>query len=275
MGTPPEARAKAAATYDAAADTYDHPALSFWSRYGRRTIERLGPRLGARVLDACCGSGASAIPAAEAVGPRGTVLGVDLATNLLALARAKAEAKKLSNLEFRAGDMLALDLPNGSFDDVVCVFGVFFVPDMPAAVHELWRLVRPGGRLALTTWGPHLFEPLNSVFWSAVRERRPELHRDFHPWDRITEPAAVRALLAEGGVRMPPEAHLDTENGATELRTSDDWWAIVLGSGYRGTIEQLSPADREHVRAACDAFVHARRITAVETNVVYAVASKG
>jgi len=86
MGTPDDAKARAAATYDAAADSYDDPANSFWNRFGRRTVERLRLPPGARVLDACCGAGASAIPAAEAVGSRGAVLGIDLAQNLLALA---------------------------------------------------------------------------------------------------------------------------------------------------------------------------------------------
>src|SRR6185503_614324 len=102
------ARAKAASTYNAASDQYDDAANSFWSRFGARTIERLELAAGARVLDACCGSGASAIPAAERVGPQGRVLGIDLAENLLALARAKAADRGLRNVEFRAGDLLDL-----------------------------------------------------------------------------------------------------------------------------------------------------------------------
>jgi len=62
------ARQKAATTYNAAADFFDHPANTFWARFGRRTIEYLGLKAGDRVLDVCCGSGASAIPAAEMVG---------------------------------------------------------------------------------------------------------------------------------------------------------------------------------------------------------------
>jgi ubiquinone/menaquinone biosynthesis C-methylase UbiE len=85
---------------------------------------------GAQVLDACCGSGASAIPSAETVGPNGFVLGVDLAEYLLELARRKVEQRGLSNVEFRAVDLLDLGLPESSFDAVVCVFGIFFVPDI-------------------------------------------------------------------------------------------------------------------------------------------------
>jgi ubiquinone/menaquinone biosynthesis C-methylase UbiE len=64
-----EAREKAAATYNAASAEYDDQALSFWERFGRHTVERLSLKPGARVLDVCSGSGASALPAAERVGP--------------------------------------------------------------------------------------------------------------------------------------------------------------------------------------------------------------
>jgi ubiquinone/menaquinone biosynthesis C-methylase UbiE len=169
MATQGDAKAKAAATYNAAADFYDDPANSFWDRFGRRTIERLGLRTGEHVLDVCCGSGASAFPAAEKVGPDGSVLGVDLSERLLELARTKANDQRLQNIKFRTGDMLDLRLPRSQFNGVVCVFGVFFVPDMPAAVRALWDVVRPGGRLAITTWGPRFFEPATTAFWSAIR----------------------------------------------------------------------------------------------------------
>src|SRR5277367_4107175 len=103
-----DARNRAASTYNAAADFYDDPANSFWERFGRRTIERLQLNRGATVLDVCCGSGGSALPAAEAVGPSGSVLGVDLADRLLEKARAKAKARALPNVQFRVGDLLNL-----------------------------------------------------------------------------------------------------------------------------------------------------------------------
>src|SRR5262245_38117296 len=195
-----DARTRARTTYNAAADAYDDPANVFWDRYGRATIQRLAPRHASTVLDVCCGSGASAIPAAEAVGSDGYVIGVDLAENLLALARCKAETRGLRNIEFRSGDMLDLACCESPFDAVVCVFGVFFVPDMAAAVRSMWREVRRGGTLAITTWGPRFFEPVNTVFWDAVREVRPDLFKAFNPWDRICDPWSLTALLRDGGI---------------------------------------------------------------------------
>ena len=269
MPTPSEAKTRAATTYNAAADAYDLSANSFWERFGRRTIDRLGLSPGARCLDVCCGSGASAIPAAKKVAPHGSVLGVDLAEGLLELARAKAARQGTRNIEFRAGDMLDLGLPAGHFDAVVCVFGIFFIPDMPGAVRELWRMVAPGGVLALTTWGPRFFEPANTAFWDAVGAVRPALYKGFNPWDRISDPAALRAMLEAGGVR---NVRVVSETGVHSLRSAEDWWAAVLGSGYRGTLEQLEPAEREQVRAANLASIRANGVAAVEANVLYATA---
>jgi ubiquinone/menaquinone biosynthesis C-methylase UbiE len=266
-----EARARAAATYNAASDAYDDPANSFWERFGRSTVTRLDLRRGERVLDVCCGSGASALPVAEAVGSEGSVLGVDLAERLLVLARTKADARGLSNVEFRRGDMLDPQVPAESFDAVVCVFGIFFVPDMTAAVRSLWRCVRPAGRLAITTWGPRFLEPGNGFFWDSIRAVRPDLYKGFNPWDRICDPPSLRELLRAGGVEG---ADIVAESGSHAIASPQAWWAAVLGTGYRGTIEQLNAHDLERVRAANFEYVRRSGISAVEVNVVYALATK-
>ena len=266
-----EAKTKAATTYNAASDHYDHPANTFWERYGRRTVERLQLPPGARVLDVCSGSGASAIPAAEIVGPGGSVTGVDLAENLLGLARAKAKQRGLDNLAFRTGDMTNLPFDAGKFDVVVCVFGIFFIPDMDVAMRELKRVVRTGGTLAITTWGPRFFEPANTAFWNSVRDLRPDLHKGFNPWDRISEPDDLRALFNAAGLT---ESEIVAETGSQPVNSPEDWWAMILGSGYRGTVEQLTTDDRERVRLVNYEYITRANVRSVESNVVYAVAVK-
>jgi ubiquinone/menaquinone biosynthesis C-methylase UbiE len=271
INTLEEAKAKAAMTYNAAADYFDHPVSSFWHRFGRQTIERLDLRSGERILDVCCGSGGSALPAAERVGPEGKVIAADLAERLVVLGATKAEDKGLRNIEFRVADMLELGYPDGSFDAVVCVFGIFFVPDMAAAVKELWRMVRPGGRLAITTWGPELFEPANSAFWDAVGAVMPELQRSFNPWERISEPSGLQAMLAESGVHTD---HIITESGSHPLQSPEDWWKIAMGSGYRGTLEQLDAENFAQVRTINLSRLYEDHVQAITTNVVYAIAGK-
>ena len=265
------AKAKAAATYNAAADHFDDPPLAFWGRIGSRTVQGLNLEPGQRVLDVGCGSGASALPAALAVGAEGRVIGIDLAENLLALATHKAARLGLENVAFRQADMTEPDYPDASFDAVVCVFAIFFVPDMEAQIARLWRLVRPGGRLAVTTWGPDAFEPGSGAFWHAVRQVRPDLGNDFRPWHRITEPSAVARLFLDGGAAEP---EVTAEAGVQPLSGVEDWWRIALGSGFRATIDLLSPEEARRVRELN--LARLRREGAVEmvANAVYAVARK-
>jgi ubiquinone/menaquinone biosynthesis C-methylase UbiE len=264
-----DAQSRAAFAYNAAADFYDASPLSFWNYFGRRTIELLSLPIGARALDVCCGAGASALPAAEFVGPSGKVIAVDISQKLLELARTKATG--LTNIEFELGDMLALRFSNESFDAVVCVFGIFFVPDMEMAVRELWRCVRPGGQLAVTTWGPNFFEPANSAFWRSIKKVRADLHKSFHPWDRINNPESLEKILKQGGVELPK---VIAEHHLHPIKSAEDWWTITLGSGYRATIEQLSQSERERVKEANLAFVRDEKISSIEANVLYALATK-
>jgi ubiquinone/menaquinone biosynthesis C-methylase UbiE len=268
---PDEAQRRAAFAYNAAADFYDSPPLSFWNYFGDQTIQLLSLPPGSSVLDVCCGTGASALSSARRVGARGKVIGVDLAKELLELARAKAAQQRLGNVQFELGDMLSLRFPSESFDAVVCVFGIFFVPDMAMAVRELWRLVRRGGQLAVTTWGPNLFEPANSAFWSSIKNVRAELYKGFNPWDRINDPANLKDILREGGVEAPK---ITAENRLHPINSAGDWWTIVLGSGYRGTIEQLDASERERVKEVNLAFIREAKISVIETNVLYALATK-
>ena len=263
---------RAGRTYAAAADHYLSPSLGFWDRWGSATVSRLPLVDGHTVLDMCCGAGASALPAARAVGRTGRVLGFDIAEPLLHLARQRATAQGLSNASFQKGDATATGLDDESFDAVVCVFGVFFAADMPAFVAEMWRLVRPGGTLAITTWGPEWCEPASGVFWEAVRQLEPQLFRAFNPWDQITTESALADLLTRGGVGGAiTEA---TTGERHHLERAGDFWDIVLGSGYRGTVADLDEHKRDLLRQCVTRELHARGVTALHNDVVFARAVK-
>ena len=266
-----KAKEKAAATYDAAADHFDDTPLGFWERIGKRTVTNLNLQAGAKVLDVGCGTGASALPAAEIVGPRGFVVGVDLSVRMLDRARAKATERGLRNVEFRLADMTSLDYPDGHFDAVVSVFSIFFVPDMEGLVRELWRIVRPGGKLAVTTWGPRIFEPAYSRWQTAIKRERPELHSAFNPWDRITDVESVRRLLQDGGVA---NAEVVAEDAFQTLRSADDWWIIARGSGLRWAIDQMGPLTAERIKTDNVSWLNEHRINSLEANAIYAIGHK-
>jgi hypothetical protein len=140
---------------------------------------------------------------------------------------------------------------------------------MEAALRELKRVVRGGGRVAITTWGPRFFEPASTAFWNSIRDVRPDLYKSFNPWDRISEVDAVLELLAAAGLReMEAVAEADTQ----PVNAPEDWWAMIMGSGYRGTVEQLTPEDRERVRSANLDFIRRSSLRQLEANVIYASA---
>ena len=273
VSTPDAARAAAATTYNAAADSYDDPANSFWERFGAETVERLdlqpgdaGPRrlLRQRGIGTRCGAArsgrrdrcsASTSPSSCSSGPV-----------------RRPPHGGCHSVEFRLGDMLDLRLPPDHFDAVVCVFGIFFVPDMPAAVRALWQVTRPGGRLAITTWGPRFLEPATTAFWDAIRDVRPDLYKGFNPGIA----SRILRLCARSCERPASrEPRSVAEPGMHAIATADDWWSAVLGTGYRGTLEQLDAACAR-ARSRCQLRLHRQigRSARSRSNVVYAVATK-
>jgi SAM-dependent methyltransferase len=264
-------KSRIVATYSAAADHFDDPRLGFWDYFGRRTVERLALRPGGRVLDVCCGTGASALPAAEAVGSAGEVIGVDLTPALLDLARAKARLRGLANVRFECADFEAMTEPAEELDAVVCVFGIFFFADMNDALRALWRRVRPGGVLAVTIWGEEVLEPGERFFWEAVRAERADLDRAFNPWDRIRTPQALEGAFAEAGI---PGARAEPETWTLALAAPEDFWAVLLGGGYRGTLDQLDAAARERVRREVTARLRQEGVSRLRVPAIYGTAQR-
>lgn len=269
MNTTPAQRA--ARTYNAAADHFDDAPLAFWDRHGRRAVELAALHPGSRVLDVGCGTGASALPAAEATGPNGQVVGLDVAELMLGRARHKAGILGLSNIDFRCADMSNTGEPDESFDAVIGVFSIFFVPDMERQVAELWRLVRPGGRLVLTVWGERSFAPGADIFTEEMRRLRPTMTAAPRPWERLVKPAGLRRLFVSGGASAP-QIHAAPDRQT--LHSPEDWWTICIGSGFRGDIDQLSAGEKETLKARMhEHFVH-QDIQYVEMNALHAVAQK-
>ena len=202
------------------------------------------------------------------------VTAVDVSERMLALAQSKAAAEKIIQLETLVADATATGLPDASYDAAVCVFGVFFVPDMTAFVREMWRLVRPGGRLAITNWGETVFQPVAPLFWAAVGEVAPALapRPDSRAaWAKINTPQTFAQLYIDAGAAAPDIAH---ESIVESFATPDDVWSAVLGSGFRGTIDALDETDRARLRGLLVSAVADAGVNDISSDVLYAVATK-
>lgn len=259
------------AAFDVAADTYDAPPLAFRNQFGRELVARVPLAPGMRVLDVAAGSGASAIPAAMRVGRGGSVTAIDLSGRLLGMARAKATRLNLSNMTFQVVDFMKFPVPPEGYDAVICGFGVFFAPNIGEAIQLLWSMVRPGGTLALATWGPRLFEPASEIFWDVIRTERSDLYRGFNLWDPIADSERFGETLRKAGV---PDPRVELVRGAHAIASGEEWWTIVLGSSSRGIVEQIDGDARERIRGRVIADIDARGVRTLEAHVVYALATK-
>jgi ubiquinone/menaquinone biosynthesis C-methylase UbiE len=126
---------------------------NFTAQEGENFVARLGITKGTRVLDVACGTGNTAIPAARA---GADVSGVDIATNLLEMARKRAAAENL-HIQFQEGDAEDLPFPDHSFDVVLTMYGAMFAPRPEKVAAELIRVCRSGGMIAMANWTPEGF----------------------------------------------------------------------------------------------------------------------
>lgn len=260
--------ARVITTYTLAADTFD--GLSFWHHYGRRTVERAGVRSGERVLDLCCGTGASALPAARAVGRAGSVLGVDLTPALVAVARANAAHQGLTQARFESGDAAALHFPAGSFDVVQSVFGIFFLPDMAAMLRAAWGWLAPGGRLVTTVWGQTVLSPGEPYFWEAVTREDPSIDH-ISPSALLADPDALVRLHREAGVGEP---EVTRESWRMPIASAEAFWPVIMGTSNRGVFEALPEDARARVKHATIDRLRAEGVEALDMEALIAVVRK-
>jgi ubiquinone/menaquinone biosynthesis C-methylase UbiE len=121
-----------------------------------------------KVLDLGSGTGYPALLGAQTVGPNGTVIGIDLAEQMLAAAQRKASALALNNITFRTGDATALPFEAASFDAVTSRFCLMFLPEIPKATAEIVRVLKPGAWLSAAVWSapeknPYLMIPITII----------------------------------------------------------------------------------------------------------------
>ncbi|WP_411574969.1 class I SAM-dependent methyltransferase [Streptomyces fradiae] len=167
---------------------------ALWSPIGAATVKAARLRPGAHVLDAWCGPGASAIQAAEHVGPLGVVDAVDLAESSLERGRARAEAHGVANVRFLRGDVSDWPAPPGGYDAVLCALGVSSFPDAAAGTERLLSLMRPGGRLTTAVWSRTALDPLTEALRQALPPERPGAAGAPPPADPLRHLGSLRSL---------------------------------------------------------------------------------
>jgi ubiquinone/menaquinone biosynthesis C-methylase UbiE len=223
--------------------------------WARVLIDLASPKPGMHALDAACGTGAVARMMAPAVGSTGRVVGLDFDPAMIAVARELAP-----DIEWQQGDLQSLPFADESFDVAICQQGLQFLPDRPAGLRQLHRVLRPAGRLVLGIWSDlakspgqaRLFEALGAV-----------LNKDMSspPAWSLTDAAEIRTLVASAGFA---DIEMTQRTLHAPYRSARRFVEIMIGGGTskltRQALDQI-PTER---RAALIAEV-ADRLREFET----------
>ncbi|WP_394253249.1 class I SAM-dependent methyltransferase [Arthrobacter pityocampae] len=281
--------ARSAATLsDGGAEDHDRLAPAVWNPVGNAVVAAADILVGERVLDLFASTGTGTIPAAQLTGPDGCVDAVDRSPSMLDLAEAKAEALGLAGVFFHRTEP-ARWTPDAPYDAVVSCYGVLLLEDLDADMDRIVRLLRPGGRVALSTWDDGGLEPIGNLLLDALHDVAGSAPDGTAPDDAAPDGAAPAGAAPdrEGASDVDRLDRPDRPAGPSgtafvenyrKLASTDrltDWlharglvnvriepfglrvpldpdaaWSLALGTGYRG----LLPEDPEALRRVRSAF---------------------
>lgn len=226
-----------------------NPTLDRW--YGEATREMLDLariRPGQRVLDIAAGAGEPAVSAAERVGPGGYVLATDISEGIVEHARQVAREHGLEQIETRVMDGEKLDLPDASFDAVLCRLGLMYMPHPVTALREWRRALRAGGRVAVVVFSTPERNSWGALPASIIRRRAqlpPPVPGQPGPFG-LGGPGVLEDLFRQAGfshpeIRAVPAPHRTT-NAAEYVRVARE----AFGA-FNAMMARLSPEERESV----------------------------
>lgn len=225
------------------------PTLERW--YGVATrqmldLARIQP--GQRILDIAAGAGEPAVSAAERVGPGGYVLATDISEGIIELALQVARERGLKQIETRAMDGEKLDLPDASFDAVLCRLGLMYMPHPVRALREWRRALRPGGRVAVAVFSTPERNSWGAIPASIIRLRAqlpspvPGQPGPFSlGTPGVLEDALRQAGFANPEVHAVPVPH-KAANAADYVRVTREAFG-----GFNAMMAHLPPEERESV----------------------------
>lgn len=223
-------------------ETYDK--LKFQKEPCDRLVVHAGIREGERVLDVACGTGWATLAAADAIGPTGRVIGIDIADKALEIARGKALKAGFNNISFEEQDGHHPKFEDGSFDVVTCASALFGFQDIPGALREWRRVLRSGGRVAFSSFGPEFRRGIRMLRKTIAKYSMASaaLNPNEGQLDTLEQCASQLADAGFANIQTAIEElgyyHLDL----------DSYWFEVMSSLQRVALDRLDPVKVDRVR---------------------------
>jgi SAM-dependent methyltransferase len=225
----------------------------------QRLVELAGVQSGSRVLDVAAGYGEPALTAARKAGPEGRILATDISAQMLAFGRERAAAAGLGNVEFMESDASSLDFPPASFDAAVSRWGIIFEPDAEAVAGRIRGFLKPGARIAISSWGEPDQVPFLSIPMRTTMKRLdvpPPPPGTPGPLSRPT-PAALGGLLEGSGFS---KVAVEQDEVTFEFDSPEHFTAYIraIAAPIRAMIERYAgEAQEESWDAITQAAAHA------------------
>lgn len=218
-----------------------------------RLVELASIGTGARVLDIATGNGEPALTVARRVGVGGHVIATDQSAGMLAIARERAAALGISNVEFREIDGEDLTLSDRDFDAIVCRWGLMFMPDVKAALGGIYQRLRVGGRLATAVWATADKMPLTMIGAEAVRRIAglPPPPPDALGPLRLADESMMRGMLAAVGFR---DVTVERIPVTFELASPGDFaqFRVDIAAPFRALLERQTAEKRAQMIEAVE-----------------------
>ncbi len=238
------------ASWHEAAPRYDKLSAALFGPVADEFMDFVGLRKGWRVLEAACGPGVATRAAARRLGEKGSVLATDFAPGMIELASSRPPEKRGAAVEWRVLDAQKMDLPDASFDAVICQLGLMLFARPDAALAEMRRVAKPGAPVACLVQGRRTAMLFTALVMDAIVARAPHLRAPkgaptlfaFCP-DGILEEAFTRANLTEIVTRR--------QTGVFRFGSPEEYWATMTeGAGRTGAmLRSLSPELQAKVKA--------------------------
>lgn len=235
--------------WDRAAGPYDRRWAPLLRPAHEAVLAMAQPRTGEQALDVACGTGFLTRPLADAVGESGSVVATDISDEMVRITAEAARDAGLANVEARRMDAERLALPDAAFDICTCALGLMFAPEPEAALAEMYRVTRPGGRVAVAVWGERERCGWAAVFPIVDRYVASEVCPLFF---RLGSGGTLSRTLTEVGFtdvreqRIP--ATLDVKDGRAALETFMDGGAVALAY-TRFDAKTRAAVDREFLES--------------------------
>lgn len=228
-----------------------------WDRFFDEQMAFLNHRLvadarvrsGMRVLDLGSGTGYPVLLAAQTVGTNGQVIGIDLAAQMLDAARRKAASLKLSNTTFQTGDVTTLPYEAASFDAVTTRFCLMFLPEIPKAVTEIARILKPNTWLAAAVWSAPDKNPYLRIPMDIIKQ-----FIDLPPPDpkapgifRLAKPGELTDMLQQAGFLDISEHEF---LGDVQFSTAEEYFSSLMdiAAPIQNLWAKLSPTQQTEAR---------------------------